>query len=502
MSWDQLGVKDHAAQPVEGCRLCVVLRKRNHRLRQRLRDLEARSRQTQVHLQQMQQQLSALQQKLDRNSRNSSIPPSANPPHAPPPVVKTPTGRHIGAQAGHPGYCRAVLPPEQVDEVIEHRPRRCQRCRRPLPDDGAEVVGRHQVMELPPRAVLVREHRALGVCCPHCRHVTRGVIPPAVRRSVCGERLSSALCLVSARVHGSRRMAAELLAEVLGAPLSLGSVSAREREMSGALAGDYELLKRQVRRAPVKHADETGWRRAARYLWVAATARAAVFHLDRSRSSGAMNRLLGEKIAGVLCTDRYGPYERHPPRLRQLCWSHLKRDFVARQEQGGLVGRWADRALKLTASLFEQWRRYKRGQIAHATLRHKLQPVRQRMRRLLGQGVRGQGAYGQGAYGPGGRGGVNLLKGLCVNLLRLEPAMWTFTRVTGVEPTNNHAERMLRPAVQWRKKCLGSHSEAGCRFAERMLSIIQTCRLRGQSVIDHLEQALRLHRQTALITPA
>ena len=474
---------DHAPKPSEGCVQCVVLRKRNRRLQQRLRDLEASLRQTQGRLDQLQRQLLELQQKLDRNSRNSSIPPSANPPHAPPPVIKTPTGRHIGAQPGHRGHHRQMLPAERVDEVIEHRPARCERCRRRLPDGGGEVGGRHQVMELPERAVAVREHRAMSVWCPHCGHVTRGLIPAAIRKSVCGERLSAAVCLISSRVHGSRRIAAELLEDVLRAPLSLGGVSAREREMTCALAGDYRRLQRSVRQAPVKHVDETGWKRAAKVLWVAATPTAAVFHLDRTRSRLALHRLLGETIAGVLCTDRYGIYERHPPRLRQLCWSHLKRDFVAQQEQPGPAGRWGKRASELTEVLFQQWHRFRQGQITRATLRRRLTPVRQRMRRLLLQGVRS---------------GIALPEGLCANLLRLEPAMWTFLRQEGVEPTNNHAERMLRPAVQWRKKSLGSHCEAGCRYAERMLSIIQTCRLRGRSVMSHLEQALRLHRQAAV----
>ena len=78
----------------------------------------------------------------------------------------------------------------------------------------------------------------------------------------------------------------------------------------------------------------------------------------------------------------------------------------------------------------------------------------------------------------------------CRDLLRLEPALWTFGRVKGIEPTNNHAERMLRPAVMWRKQSLGSHSLGGCRFVERMMTVLQTLRLRGQSVMDYLEQAI------------
>jgi transposase len=65
-------------------------------------------------------------------------------------------------------------------------------------------------------------------------------------------------------------------------------------------------------------------------------------------------------------------------------------------------------------------------------------------------------------------------------LLAVEPALWTFVRVQGVEPTNNHIERLLRPAVLWRKRSFGSQSEAGCRWVERLLTVVQTRRLQGR----------------------
>jgi len=461
---------------------------KNHRLRQRVRHLEAKLRTAQWQTDQLARRVAELEQKLNRNSRNSSLPPSANPPAAPPAVSKKPTGRSIGAQKGHRGHFRKALPPERVDEFIEHRPGVCARCQAKLPANAGQIVGRHQVMELPRRAVTVTEHRAWSVPCPCCQAVTRGTIPRRLRVSVAGERLSAALCLLSSRLHGSRRAAAQLLQEVLGAPLSLGSISAREGEMSRALAGDYQQLKEHVVQYRLKHVDETGWKRAGRFLWVAATPQAAVFHLDRGRHRGALHKLLTKQIEGVLCTDRYRLYEQHPPHRRQLCWAHLKRDFRAQQERAGPAGHWGRRALKLTDQIFALWHRFKQGQIVRATLRRKMRPVRRHLRRLLAQGARS---------------GIEQLAGLCANLLRLEQALWTFLRIEGLEPTNNHAERMLRPAVQWRKKSLGCHSEGGCRFVERMLSVIQTCRLRGQSVMDHLPQALRRYREelTQLCTP-
>ena len=85
----------------------------------------------------------------------------------------------------------------------------------------------------------------------------------------------------------------------------------------------------------------------------------------------------------------------------------------------------------------------------------------------------------------------------CRNLLAVEPALWTFARRAGVEPTNNHAERVLRPGVMWRKTSFGSHSDGGCRYAERILTAVQTLRLQGRRVVDCLAAALDAHRRGA-----
>ena len=83
----------------------------------------------------------------------------------------------------------------------------------------------------------------------------------------------------------------------------------------------------------------------------------------------------------------------------------------------------------------------------------------------------------------------------CVNVLELLPAVWRFVVSEGVEPTNNHAERVLRRGVLWRKNAFGSQSEAGCRFVERMLTVVQTRRLQGRSVLTYLYEALVAHRK-------
>jgi transposase len=432
-------------------------------------------------VQELREELAELRRQLNRNSGNSSTPPSANPPWAPRPVKRKPTGRKPGGQPGHEGHFRQLLPVEQVDEVVKHRPGRCGHCGAKFAEAGAgEVMERHQVTELPRRAVKVTEHQAIACTCQRCGMTTRQDIPEELTRSVLGVRLCAAIAFASSRVHGSRRAVEELLEEVLGAPLALGTVMAREGEMTQALAEPYRQAKQMIQKALAKNVDETGWKRAGKFLWVAATRSLAVFHLDPCRNRDAMHELLGRRVRGTICTDRFGVYEKVPLQQRGLCWSHLKRDFKDLAEQKGPAQKIGEAGLGVCSEVFDVWHQHCDRRISRRALARLLIPMRKRMNRLLKRGRRSP---------------AKRAARFCRELLRLEPALWTFAQVKGIEPTNNHAERMLRPAVMWRKQSLGSHSLGGCRFVERMMTVLQTLRLRGQSVMDYLEKAIHALRR-------
>ena len=149
-----------------------------------------------------------LEQRLNRSSRNSSLPPSQDPPSAPPRPRRPVSGRKRGGQPGHEGRHRRLLPPERVDEVVEHWPERCQACARVFAArelvDAAEPW-RYQVAELPLIAVRVSEHRLHAVCCPECSTPTRAELPRRVPRSAFGPRLQAAVVTLAVRNRVSRR---------------------------------------------------------------------------------------------------------------------------------------------------------------------------------------------------------------------------------------------------------------------------------------------------------
>jgi transposase len=334
--------------------------------------------------------------------------------------------------------------------------------------------------------VVVTEHQSCACHCPRCGKVTVEPIPDAVRSRCTGTRLSAALCYLSAFVHGSRRAVEEVAGELLGCPLSLGTVVAREAEMAAALQTPYEQVRQAVRSAAAKNVDETGWRRAGRWLWVAATPTAALFHVDRGRNWHGLQNLLGELVQGTVTSDRHGTYQRLKLARRGVCWAHLKRDFQRWVDRGGDTAWLGEQGLALTRAVFRLWRRFKGRKVIRSSLQRLLRPVRRRMADLLRRGTNC---------------GVKKARHFCRNVHKVFAALWTFARVPGVEPTNNHAERMLRPAVIWRKTCFGSHSQGGCRYVERMLTAIQTLRLNGRSAITFLTEALAAHR-TALPAPS
>jgi transposase len=434
-------------------------------------------------IRQLEARVEKLERQLAKGSRNSSAPPSSDPPGTPrPPRGKDRSGRGPGAQPGHEGRGRDLLPACAVDEVIEHWPARCG-CGHVFSVDERCPVGepaRHQVEQLPAITVRVIEHRAHRVSCPECGARARAELPQDVTASAFDPGLQAALVTLSVRNRVSRRDVVELAEELFGARISTGTVDAILARAGEALACPHEDLLQRVRGARALNVDETGWRTAGerRALWGAFTQRHAFFRIASDRHEDHAKSLLAHTSA-IVTSDRWWAYGHLPLARRQLCWAHLKRDFAAHAEGLGAEREFGEEGLKLCERVFWAWEVF-----CHTHDRRELRRSVRRLRRTYKPIVRRYAAK---------RARNKYCRGMARNLLKAWPALWTFANHNGVEPTNNHAERALRSAVIYRKLALGSQSEQGERRIARLLSAHTTCRLQHRSLFAYLTDVLSAH---------
>jgi transposase len=431
--------------------------------------------------QRLEARVEKLEEQLRRSSRNSSLPPSQDPPSAPPRPRTPSSGRRPGGQPGHGGSNRPLLPLERVDEIVEHWPERCRVCAHVFAEEervGAAPVQRHQVSELPPIAVAVSEHRLHRLRCPACAAETRAELPAGVPRGCFGPRLQAAVATLAVRNRVSRRDTVELVGDLFGAELSTGAVDAIVQRAGDALAEPHARLHEQIRSASALNIDETGWRLRGgkRTLWGALTPRAALFRIAPDRHQREAKALLGDDFQGIACSDRWWAYDYLHPERRQLCWAHLVRDFTAHSEGLAAQKEFGERGLALAGGVFQAWDDYQRDD-DRARLLEQVTPLKRKLRALLEHAARRSTK-------------TKYHRLFARNLLKRWPALWTFTHAEGVEPTNNHAERGLRGAVIYRKLSLGSQSEQGERTIERLLSASVTCRLQRRSLFAYLTDVI------------
>jgi transposase len=281
-------------------------------------------------------------------------------------------------------------------------------------------------------------------------------------------------------LHGRYRLSDReipaLLYDLFTLPLSLGSVVDLQQTISAAIAPAYQDIQTTLQQQGHVHMDETGWKQGGKrcWLWVVVSTAATLFHVAASRGAKVITTLLGEDFAGLVSSDRLKSYGVVPPERRQLCWAHLIRNLRALAERHGSLGAWAADLLSLSEIVFQLWHGFRGGTIDRGQLQQLIEPIQIMIETRLLAGTRRYDAA----------------EGLSHELLAHWDGLWTFVRVEGVEPTNNAAERALRPAVLWRKGCFGAQSAAGNRFVERILTVSATCRQQNRHLLTFLTEAV------------
>lgn len=423
----------------------------------------------------LKQRIAVLEERLNKTSRNSSKPPSSDPPGVSRRSQRVSSGRQAGGQKGHAGRGRSHKPVQQVDRVIDLKPTSCASCGALLLGEDPRPV-RHQVTELPRIQPEVTEYRQHVLTCLACNGETKVEWPIEMPTGSFGPRVHATVGYLTGRMGVSQRDSEEMMGALFRTDISLGSIPAQQEQVSAALAKPVEEARVYVQGQPVNNVDETGWREEAQrcWLWIAATPLVTVFLVLATRSAEGVRQLLGQTFAGIVGTDRWSAYNWLNPERRQLCWAHLKRDFQALVDRGGEAKRVGRAVLRQVKAMFSLWHRVRDGTLSRADFQVHMRPIQRRVGKLLRTGATLS---------------CDKTRRTCQNILKLEVALWTFVSVEGVEPTNNGAERPLRRAVLWRRRSFGTQSERGSRFVERVLTAVTTLRQQDRDVLDYLTAA-------------
>jgi hypothetical protein len=479
----EVSAEDWESTPASIQALVWKLVKENEELKEKVLGLEVR--------------LGQIEERLNQNSRNSSRPPSKDEPgEKKEEKSKQQEGRKRGGQTGHKGNRRYLYRPEECQQIEEVKPLACGHC-------GGELRGedenpyRHQVVEIPPIKPEIIEYRLHRLTCPKCGHGTRAKLPEGVTKKGYGERLTGLVGLLSAHHHQSHGLVQELLREVFGVVISTGGINRLRQELNEAVAARVEEAKIYVQSQKMMNSDETGFsqhngdginpenRKA--WLWVLVTPLVSYFEIVLLRSQETARSLIDSGFKGIVTSDRYGAYNWLPVEQRQICWAHLKRDFVAMSQRSGVSAEIGDALLRRQRRLFRWWHRVRDGTMSYELFVEAVSLLRRGFQRELESAA---------ALDVGPKEKTPLAKTVrtCRQILKVEPALWNFVNHPQLEPTNNAAEQALRPAVIWRRLSFGSKSQGGSDFVARMLTVTTSLGAQKRSVLDFLTQACHAAR--------
>lgn len=433
----------------------------------------------------LRRRIEELEAKLNKNSKNSSKPPSSD--------QQANTGnKRKQSKRARRGKSRSPYPPDRVDCHVECTKSSCPHCASTSLGKLGDAPFVWQQVELPAVRAIVTQYSLLKYRCGGCGKRCLGELPEGVPFSAFGPRLMALVANLTGCFHLAKREAMQLIKDLYDIDLSAGSVINVEENVSDALEACYERIHQfVVQGALPRHFDETSWRDSGKrhYVWTATTALAACFRIDPSRSQEAFRRLIGPKTGPPSVTDRYAVYNalKGP---HQYCLAHLIRDFHFFAEGKGSdseIGSKIEQEFRRACRIHSHWRK---GQLSKRQWSCRLSYSQRRLDELFTDGL----TFGS-----------DDLANLIMRLDENSDCLWAFRSVEMMDPTNNLAERDLRKLVLWRKKSYGTRSSRGQRFVERISSVAETLKKNGKNILTYLEcalQAFYLNQSPPLVAPA
>jgi transposase len=429
----------------------------------------------------LKQKIQALEEKiaqLEKNSSNSSKPPSSD-------IVKPPKISHrfgkkrrLGGQPGHTKFSRKPFEPQQVDEVIEYELEDKDAIGLKPLDDWLII----QQIVLPQKLYKVIEHRARKYLDLATGKIIIASIPDEIREGgLLGADITAAIALMKGCCHMSYGTIKQFFSEIFQLNVARSLLCKAARKVSQALNPAYEQLVEVLPQEKQIGIDETGHhdRGKLHWVWCFNTPQYSLFKIDKSRGSEVLERMLGRDFAGIICADYWGAYRKYARLFDvrvQYCMAHLIRDirFLAEHSNKRLSG-WGSCLLEWLKKLFKTLHRRSRytpkgfaGAMEHIKERF-LRRVRRPPEHSLAKKM------------------ARRFKG------RASEDYFRFLTDTKLEPTNNGTERQIRPVVIDRHITQGTRGDIGMRWCERIWTTVATCKKQNRNVFKFIHQSLLAH---------
>jgi len=388
-----------------------------------------------------------------------------------------------GAPAGHQGWSRPK--PEHTDRTVDvPAPIICPYCKSdklvPMKESKEHI---QEDIIIRPRTVVVRYLHGQAFC-KHCNRPVVQAGEGEILSAPIGPVAKSTAVYLRYKMGLSYRKTTELFRELFG--LNFVPASAVRFDIKAAKHGAaiYEDLKQKIRTSAIVHADETSWRSdgTGHYVWFAGNEELAYFHIDRHRSASVAKSIFGDDFEGTLVRDRYAAYNGIGKNW-QSCISHIltKAKEISREhallpdiEKDSNVGHFCDCVINLCSQLCDRGQKLKSGAVPWDEASKIEKRFVKKLEKICRQPFRFKPAETLRKYLAGQK----------------QKHLFTFLRIPGVPPTNNHAEQALRSMVIFRKTSFGNRSASGLKTHSIIPSLVQTARRQGVHPREFLQTLL------------
>ena len=459
----------------------------NTRLRERHRQLKSQIAELTEKNSQLVEALAA----ANKNSGNSSKPPSSDIVKAPARKPGRNNRRKIGAQPGHPRHERPAFTSEQIDHRKTHA---LQRCPVDAGHDLVVIPGQQKVLqqvELVDKPFVVTEHIAPAYWCASCQKVHHASFPSAVLAGgLCGPRLTNLVCYFKGKMHGSYSGIADFFTDVLGLKVSRGYLAKLIQKAAQAFQHPYLELIQLLPKQTVLNGDETGHKEngARLWTWCFRAKNFVVFKIDPSRGSDVLMEVLGQEFQGILGADFWGAYRKYAKQcgvLIQFCLAHLVREVKYLCEfSDPSVQRYGQALLLALKDLFSTLHR--RAELTPQIFTHALAIAEAEVWDAAVEPLLHPHRYPHGQP-------HRLIENIALRFHHHGEGYFRFISSPGVEPTNNCAEQAMRFVVMDRHVTQGTRSLRGRTFCQRIWTVVATCAVQKRSAFHWMHQAIRAH---------